>query len=72
MSLLDVSGLEVVLDPPERTGSCGARRRVRARARAQAVSLLDVSGLEIVLDTPNGPGRAVRGDGFALERVRKR
>ena len=30
--------------------------------------LLEVSGLEVVLDTPNGPARAVRGVGFALER----
>ena len=27
-----------------------------------------MSGLEVVLDTPNGPARAVRGVGFALER----
>ena len=32
------------------------------------MSLLEVSGLEVVLDTPNGPARAVRGVGFALER----
>ena len=32
------------------------------------MSLLEVSGLEVVLDTPDGPGRAVRGVGFALER----
>ena len=32
------------------------------------MSLLQVDGLEVVLDTPNGPARAVRGVGFALER----
>ena len=32
------------------------------------MSLLEVNGLEVVLDTPDGPGRAVRGVGFALER----
>ena len=32
------------------------------------MSLLEVRGLEVVLDTPNGPARAVRGVGFALER----
>ena len=32
------------------------------------MSLLEVSGLEVVLDTPHGPGHAVRGVGFALER----
>ena len=31
------------------------------------MSLLEVSGLEVVLDTPDGPARAVRGVGFALE-----
>ena len=32
------------------------------------MSLLEVNGLEVVLDTPNGPARAVRGVGFALDR----